>query len=441
MAVLDAAYIRRGQLGKARIDTGDLAGTNISVDADGRLEGQPRTWVPLFHTSFRDVDGIDLGQAVTNFDSLSITFVTTNGIFFSVVMRVSDIATASPGNYFYLATADRQGAAGRIWRSGTQLRSTSPESNSDHAWHFAEVWGIELPSGETYPGSVISRGGSSAVTSTDTIWIQAASTPSTPSGGTTTEFHTPSGWTRTEPSPTGSLNVYSATRNRTYTSGVFTSATVWGSVTKIADSTGTGTSTRSRTFYQRGTTAPSAPTSTAFGAYTTPGGGWGTSDPGATSTQGVYQVTLVQTFSHRTTQTSSTFTGNTWGSVTLHESPTGTGTGTMFISDPVFTLVNGHTLRIQIQDLAGFDNTVGSVVVEKTSGPTLYTSFGVAITSVNANWFTSAGGRFLAFFYSGGLDDDLMRPIFPSGTFNFSCTATRTSDSATHTTTGTFTYP
>ncbi len=81
----------------------------------------------------------------------------------------------------------------------------------------------------------------------------------------------------------------------------------------------TGTSQRTRTFYQRGTSAPAAPTSTAFSAYISPGGGWSASDPGATSSQDVYQVTLTQTFSHATTQTSSTFTSNSWGAVTLHE--------------------------------------------------------------------------------------------------------------------------
>ena len=52
--------------------------------------------------------------------------------------------------------------------------------------------------------------------------------------GPARENHTPTNWQRNEPNPTQTQGVYSATRTRTYTDGVFTSATAWGSVTLIA---------------------------------------------------------------------------------------------------------------------------------------------------------------------------------------------------------------
>lgn len=91
------------------------------------------------------------------------------------------------------------------------------------------------------------------------------------------------------------------------------------------DGTGTTTTTqtsnRQRTFYRRGTSRPSRPTSNSFGAYNGISG-WSTSNPGATATQGVYAVTLTQSFNSQT-QNSSTHTGNSWSSVTRIASPVG----------------------------------------------------------------------------------------------------------------------
>ena len=63
----------------------------------------------------------------------------------------------------------------------------------------------------------------------------ASEVPTAPSGGTTTAAYIPSGWQATEPDPTSTQAVYRATRTETFTNGVFTSATVYGSVTKVAD--------------------------------------------------------------------------------------------------------------------------------------------------------------------------------------------------------------
>ena len=167
-------------------------------------------------------------------------------------------------------------------------------------------------------------GGTSPTSDTDTIYRRGSTTPTRPTGGTTSATALPTGWSRTDPGATATENVYVATRTRNFNiNGDFTGATAWSAVSLHEAATGGGASSRTRTFYQRGSTAPAAPSSTAFGAYTSPGGGWSTSDPGATATQGVYQVTLTQSFSS-STQSSSTFTGNSWSAVSLHEAATGT---------------------------------------------------------------------------------------------------------------------
>ena len=72
-------------------------------------------------------------------------------------------------------------------------------------------------------------------TDTDYVYRLGTSAPSAPTGGTYSEMHTPSGWSRTQPSSTTLRNVYRAQRTRTYTDGSFTSASAWGSVTKVVD--------------------------------------------------------------------------------------------------------------------------------------------------------------------------------------------------------------
>ena len=71
-----------------------------------------------------------------------------------------------------------------------------------------------------------------AVVTTDTDSIYDLSgqdtTPSAPTGGTTTESHTPTGWSRTQPNPTETQAVYRSQRTRSFSDGTFTSATVWG---------------------------------------------------------------------------------------------------------------------------------------------------------------------------------------------------------------------
>ena len=240
-------------------------------------------------------------------------------------LQIGDDSKPNPVGRFsaVVGSSSDDSAQFLAWRnsSGTIFYVT-PRGNNDKAY-FSDVLGIKNPSGVALP---ISSGTTTPVTDTqdtDYVYQKAASIPSAPSGGTTSESHTPSGWSRTEPDPTATENVYRASRTRTFRGGTFQSATSWGSVTSVSNKT--GTSSRTRAFYRRGTSAPAAPTLSSFAAYSSVSG-WSTSNPGPTATENVYAVALTQYFTHPTTQTSSTFDRNGWGSVTVAADKSGAGT-------------------------------------------------------------------------------------------------------------------
>ena len=101
-----------------------------------------------------------------------------------------------------------------------------PAGSSLHR-HDAAMWQYEFVDGGGPPPVI--------TTDEDTIYRLSATAPAAPAGGTATESHTPTGWTRVEPAPTTALGVWSATRTRTYTDGTFTSATAWGSIEQVAE--------------------------------------------------------------------------------------------------------------------------------------------------------------------------------------------------------------
>ena len=76
-------------------------------------------------------------------------------------------------------------------------------------------------------------------TDTDEIWCyESSNTSDPPSGGRTTRVHTPSGCSRSELSADTTRWVYKYTRTRTYVNGSFTSATSWGSGSRVHSPTG-----------------------------------------------------------------------------------------------------------------------------------------------------------------------------------------------------------
>ena len=142
----------------------------------------------------------------------------------------------------------------------------------------------------------------------DYIYRLDTSDPSAPSGGESSETHIPDGWSRTKPSPTATQNVYRAQRTRTYTNGSFTSATVWGSVTKVVDK---GSYTNTDYVYRLYTHTPPIPKGGESSETHIPSG-WSRTEPSLTAPLNVYRAQRTRTY------TNGSFTSATaWGSVTM----------------------------------------------------------------------------------------------------------------------------
>ena len=147
-------------------------------------------------------------------------------------------------------------------------------------------------------------------TRTEYAYIRAASAPTAPAGGGSTYQHAPTGWTfatsSTSPlTATATQDVYRVSRVATFSSatqssGTFTSAAAWGSVTKVLDRTGPTTVTRTEYAYIRGVTVPDLPTGGASTYQHSPTG-WtfstsSTNPLSPTQTENVYRVQRTATF-------------------------------------------------------------------------------------------------------------------------------------------------
>ncbi len=158
---------------------------------------------------------------------------------------------------------------------------------------------------------------------TDTFYRRGTSKPSAPTANT----GTPSGWSTTDPGPTSTEGVYSVVRTQTLTNRAVTSAS-YGKVTLVSGPT-PDDDTATQTFYALAESAPSAPS-----AQTGTPGGWSTSKPSPTATQGVYSVTRTQTLRN------GTVTSASYGNVTK-------------VSDP-------HNLRVACEETTKFSGLWGS---------------------------------------------------------------------------------
>ncbi len=65
------------------------------------------------------------------------------------------------------------------------------------------------------------------------VYRRGFSTPATPSGGTSTESHVPTGWRRNNPGATTTQGVYRSERSVRYENGVFIRATAWRTPTRV----------------------------------------------------------------------------------------------------------------------------------------------------------------------------------------------------------------
>ena len=204
----------------------------------------------------------------------------------------------------------------------SRVATFSSATQSSGTFTSAAAWGSVT--------KVLDRTGPTTVTRTEYAYIRGVTVPDLPTGGASTYQHSPTGWTfstsSTNPlSPTQTENVYRVQRTATFAVGGFSAAnfqqaTAWSTRTRVASATGSTASTRTEYAYIRAASAPVAPAG-GGSTYQHSPAGWtfatSSSSPlTATTTQDVYRVRRVATFSSAT-QSSSTFTSATaWGSVT-----------------------------------------------------------------------------------------------------------------------------
>ena len=157
MCIRDRCWVCLGDLDGAasalRIDADQLLidADNFSIDSNGRLRvntvfaNNLRSWTRLVSLSGNGLKSA-LATRVTTYDSMAVLFRTTNGLYFLTLYRLSDIPRNSPGSYIYHATADREGAASRIYLAGNHVTLNTPVANADHGHRLKEVWGVDRPS-------------------------------------------------------------------------------------------------------------------------------------------------------------------------------------------------------------------------------------------------------------------------------------------------------
>ena len=127
--------------------------------------------------------------------------------------------------------------AGLSFNSSTRRISGTPTSSNVSGTLTYTAQAVGYASAQATGSYTVNAG--ERTSRVQTIYRRATSTPGAPAGGQTTENHVPSPWTTSEPAPTQTENVYSATRTVRYLNGVFESATAWGGVTEEAAKTGT----------------------------------------------------------------------------------------------------------------------------------------------------------------------------------------------------------
>ena len=117
--------------------------------------------------------------------------------------------------------APRSTATKDVWFSRRTVGLRNLAFDRATSWGTPSIWEARTGSANTI------------TTNTDRIYRRAATQPDTPSGGTSSVSHLPTGWSRTKPSATTSQGVWRSQRTRTYTNNSFTSATTWGAPTQV----------------------------------------------------------------------------------------------------------------------------------------------------------------------------------------------------------------
>ena len=179
-----------------------------------------------------------------------------------------------------------------VYRSSRVERFEDDSFDSATSWETPTVWRRRTGS---EPDVIVT-------TNTDYVYRLAISTPSTPTGGTSSRTHTPSGWSRTEPNATATQGVYRVSRTRRYENGSFSSATSWGSISRITapDTTIAPVFTNKFQFlYTLATSTPRLPPGGESSETHIPSffGPWQRTEPRPTRTQNVYRISRIISYS------------------------------------------------------------------------------------------------------------------------------------------------
>ena len=258
---------------RATVDNGGLAITKWQYRVATSSAGvSSASWVDFSSSASTSLDkNLSLAAGATRYYQVRAVNSLGNGEASNIVSgtdsRVKPLAptgftvTATSARRFRLrASVDNGGAAITKWQqrgatSAAGLTSatwtdigSSANSDLDHTLstvyaggttRFYQVRAVNILGNGAASGSASATIGDVVTRDTDSIYRRGTTAPGTPTGGTDSETHLPSGWSRTNLGATATQNLYRSQRTRTYTNGVFTSATAWGAVAKVADMTAT----------------------------------------------------------------------------------------------------------------------------------------------------------------------------------------------------------
>ena len=258
---------------RATVDNGGLAITKWQYRVATSSAGiASASWVDFSSSASSTLDkNLSLAAGATRYYQVRAVNSLGNGMSSDIVSgtdsRVKPLAptgftvTATSARRFRLrASVDNGGAAITKWQqrgatSAAGLTSaswtdigSSASSDLDHTLstvyaggttRFYQVRAVNILGNGAASGSASATIGDVVTRDTDSIYRRGTTAPGTPTGGTAAENHLPSGWSRTNLGATATQNLYRSQRTRTYTNGVFTSATAWGAVSKVADMTAT----------------------------------------------------------------------------------------------------------------------------------------------------------------------------------------------------------
>ena len=258
---------------RATVDNGGLAITKWQYRVATSSAGiASASWVDFSASASTSLDkNLSLAAGATRYYQVRAVNSLGTGEASNIVSgtdsRVAPLAptgftvTATSARRFRLrASVDNGGAAITKWQyriattagglsSATWTDVSSSAANSlDHTpstvfaggtTRFFQVRAVNLIGNGAASGSASATIGNVVTRDTDSIYRRGTTAPGTPTGGTDSETHLPSGWSRTNLGATATQNLYRSQRTRTYTNGVFTSATAWGTVAKVADMTAT----------------------------------------------------------------------------------------------------------------------------------------------------------------------------------------------------------